>query len=139
MGEDGYNPTYKYYIIWYVIIHNVNYVSKRGGLDKCVYKYFWGQQVWCDTNSGLAFNILNKFTYIKGFNMVLVTYVCHFFLISYVRWQNMHNHPTNFSTQVPSKFPIIIDELDSMVVGFNTTVVKNNLHYNKPDICWYSY
>jgi hypothetical protein len=41
-GEDGYNPAYKYDMLWYVLFSNVNATSKHAEFDLCGDETTWG-------------------------------------------------------------------------------------------------
>ena len=122
IGEDIYNPAYKYDMIWYVIIHYVNSMPKRCGLEKYRDETSWGHQGWVNANSGLTFNIMSKFGVRKGDHIVLVTNVDHVCLISYVFHNKVHTHPANFKTQVHNKVHTTVENLEDKTVRSPTRV-----------------
>jgi len=41
-GDDGYDPCAKYDLIYKVLIHNMNYVTRRADLDATIDESTWG-------------------------------------------------------------------------------------------------
>lgn len=41
-GQDGYDPAYKYDMLYDVLVHNVNAVTERAELDLCGDETTWG-------------------------------------------------------------------------------------------------
>ena len=60
IGEDGYKISYKYEMIWGVLIHNVNAISNYGGLYMCRDETYWGCQGWDEVKIGLTFKIVKN-------------------------------------------------------------------------------
>ena len=59
-GEVGYNPAYKYDMIFDVLTSNVNALTLRAGLDLCGDETTWGHQGFGEPGSGIVSLILNK-------------------------------------------------------------------------------
>ena len=95
-------------MIWDVIIQNINYSSKMGGLDMCGDETSCYHQVWGDANSGPTFNIINKYGVTKGGKIVLVTDVDRLFPRAHVHQNKVHTQPTNFKYQGPNKLHMMI-------------------------------
>ena len=70
---------------------------------------------------------------------MLVTDVNIFFTRVKVHRHKVNTHPTNFKVQENDKARMIIDKLEEMVVGFETTLGANKIYDNKTAIYWEKY
>lgn len=74
-GEPGYDPAYKYDMIWKVMVHNVNAISAKAALDLCGDETTFGHGGFGEPGSGLWSRLTGK-PVTKGGQTVLVT-DCH--------------------------------------------------------------
>ena len=127
-------------MIWDVIIHNINFVSNRGGgFYMCGDKIFGGYQVWNKTNSGLVFKIMNKSGMIEDENILLCTDVDCVLQGAYVHWHRVYIKLYFFRYQGPNEVLNIINNMDKMVGSWEITEGTNKIYDNKPAICCYDY
>jgi hypothetical protein len=68
-----YNPAYKYNFIFDTIIHNVNSVTRKAGLDLCGDETTYGHQGFGERGSGILTKIQGKPGITKGMQSVIVT------------------------------------------------------------------
>jgi hypothetical protein len=52
-GEEGYDPTQKYRLVWDVLTHNMNQLIERGGLDLTMDKTTWPNSSYADVHGRL--------------------------------------------------------------------------------------
>ena len=50
-GEDGYNPAYKYDLIWANLFYNINAITKTANLDQCGDETSWAHAGFSDVIS----------------------------------------------------------------------------------------
>ena len=110
-GEDDYNLAYKYNMIWDVIIHNVNAMSNRVGLEIFGDETSWIHQEQVKYKSVLSFKIINKNGVLKGGKIVLVANADHVQTITYVHWHMVNNHSLNFKAQLPNEVILTNEKL----------------------------
>jgi hypothetical protein len=72
-GEEGYDPAYKYDLIYKVLVHNVNAITQRCGLDMCGDETSWGHQGFGEAGTGIVGQILGKPGISKGGQTVIVS------------------------------------------------------------------
>ena len=70
-GEDGYDPAYKYDMLFAVIVHNVNQLTAYADLDQCGDETTFGHGRYGEPGSGLWNRFANK-PVTKGGQIVLV-------------------------------------------------------------------
>ncbi len=59
-GEEGYDPTQKYRLVWDVMTHNMNRLIERGGLDLTMDKTTWPNSSYADVHGRLNGNKTDK-------------------------------------------------------------------------------
>jgi hypothetical protein len=70
--QPGYDPAYKYDMIYKMSINNINWVSKKVGLAQCGDKTTWGFGGYGKPGSGLLSCILGKPGITKGGQTLLL-------------------------------------------------------------------
>ncbi len=55
-GEEGYDPTPKYRLVWDVMTHNMNQLIVRGGLDLTMDETTWPNSNYADAHGRLNGN-----------------------------------------------------------------------------------
>ena len=119
-------------MIWDIIIHNVNAMSNRVGLDICRYDTYWVHQVWDEAKSGLVFKIMNKPGTNKGGQIVIVTGVGCVRPRAYVDFHQINTHSEIFEAQGTNEVHMIIDKLEETVVGNLKNVGVKKIYDNQP-------
>ena len=59
-GDDGYDPTQKYQLVWDVMTHNMNRIIQRGGLDLTLDETTWPNGSYADMHGRLNGKKCNK-------------------------------------------------------------------------------
>ena len=72
-GDPGYNPAYKYDMLFDVITHNVNAITLCADLDGCGDETTFPYQGYGEAGSGLVQRIKKKPGVTKGAQLVMVT------------------------------------------------------------------
>ena len=60
IGEEGYNPCYKYDLIYDVITSNTIALTKHGGLDLSADETTWGHQGYGEAGAGVVSRVVGK-------------------------------------------------------------------------------
>jgi hypothetical protein len=89
-GPEGYDPAYKYDMLWYVLFANVNDISKR---------------------------IMGKPGISKGGQIVMISDVYGIRPCAYVHCHKLHTKPPGWTTRGPSKVRKIMEMITPMVKG----------------------
>ena len=71
--EKGYNPAYKYDLIYNVLVHNTNYLSKQSKLNLCGDETTCGYSGHGESGTGLLGRVLNKTGVTMGMQTVLLS------------------------------------------------------------------
>ena len=72
-NQPGYDPAYKYDMVYKTPINNINWVTKRAGLDQCGDETTWGFGGYGEPGSGLVSRIMGKPGITKGGQMVIIS------------------------------------------------------------------
>jgi hypothetical protein len=59
-GEPGYNPAYKYDVLYDTFIHSINQMTKFSELDQCGDETTWPHGGFGEAGSGLMGRIMGK-------------------------------------------------------------------------------
>jgi hypothetical protein len=70
-GQDGYNPAYKYDLIYKTIIHNVNAITALAELDQTGDETTWGHGGFGEAGTGIIGRVGDKPGKTKGGQIVL--------------------------------------------------------------------
>jgi hypothetical protein len=60
LGEEGYNPAFKFDMLYDVLISNLNAVTRYAESDQCGDETTWGHGCYGKAGSGLAGRIMGK-------------------------------------------------------------------------------
>jgi hypothetical protein len=116
-GEEGYDPCYKYDLIYKVIIANTIALTKNADLDLTIDETSWGHQGYGEKGGGNLFRIMNKPGVSKGGQLVIAS------ATNRVRpywYQNRHKHTPRylfFNSEGMAEMRTLIDSMESHIVG----------------------
>jgi len=117
MGEEGYDPCYKYDLIFDVIVNNVIALTARAELDLTADETSWGHGGYGEKGAGNLFRVANKPGISKGGQTLLVSATNR---IRPYFYQHRHKfNPTyqGLNAKGPAEARTAIDALERMVVG----------------------
>jgi hypothetical protein len=147
-GEEGFDPAYKFDLIYDVLTSNVNALSRRAGLDLCGDESTWGHQGYADGVSGLLGLVIGKPHITKGGQVTFVTDVDRVRPRAYVHRHNLHKK--NFTLQGQNEVAMIIDQLELLMINEDSILddlenadpqasAPKGLFTEKPHITWDNY
>jgi hypothetical protein len=113
-GMDGYDPAYKFDLIYKTLVHNVNAVSKFADENQVLDESTWGHSGYGEAGSGLTGRLMNK-PVSKGGQVVIISDVGRFRPRAYMHRHNLHERA--FSREGPSELHALASSLLPMVDG----------------------
>jgi hypothetical protein len=116
-NQPGYDPAYKYDVIYKTPIHNINWVTKNAGLDQCGAETTWGFGGYGKPGSGLVSRILGKPGITKGGQTVIISDLDRLRPQAYIHRHKKHEKPRGWTKQGPFEVKCILDDVKNMVHG----------------------
>ena len=113
-GEPGYNPAYKFDLLYDCMIANVNYISKSADSDQCVDETAYGTSCYGEANSGIISRLINK-PFNKGGQVTLMMDVHRFRPRAYIHRHKLHERPTGYSREGPNEVRMLMDKINLLV------------------------
>jgi hypothetical protein len=95
-GEEGYNPAFKFDLIYDVMISNLNAVTKYAEADQCGDETTWGHGGYGKAGSGLAGRIMGKLGITRGGQVIVVSDVSRCRPRAYVHRHKLHERTRGF-------------------------------------------
>jgi hypothetical protein len=89
-GEEGYNPAFKFDMLYDVLISNLNVVTRYAKSDQCGDKTTWGHGDYGKAGSGLAGRIMRKPGITRGGQIVVISDVSRCQPRAYVHHHKLH-------------------------------------------------
>ena len=116
--EQGYDPCYKYSMIFDVIVQNTIALTKKGELDLTGDETSWGHQGFGEKGGGNLFRVANKPGISKGGQTVLIS-ATNRIRPYFVQHRHKFNprYPPGMNAAGPAEVRTVIDALERMVVG----------------------
>ena len=137
-GEEGYDPSYKYDMIYRTITENVLAITKNGELDLTGDETTWGFQGFGEKDAKVVFRVAGKPGVSKGGQTVIV---CATNRIRPYWYQHRHSmnkrYGKGFTAEGPAEVRTCIDDLSKHVVGANNE--KKAIFKKCPHITWDNY
>ena len=134
-GEPGYDPSYKYDMIYDVITSNVRVLTKNAELDLTGDETTWGFGGYGEKGAKVVYRVKGKPGVTKGGQTVLVSAVNR---IRPYWYQHRHNmtarYGPGFTGEGPSEVRSCIDALEKMIVGRDGNEKK--IFSKPPHITW---
>jgi hypothetical protein len=112
-NQPGYDPAYKYDMIYKTPIHNINWVTKKAGLDQCGDETTLGFGGYDKPGSGLVSRILGKPGITKG--TVIISEVDCLRPRAYIHCHKKHEKPRGWNKQGPFEVKQILEDVTKMV------------------------
>ena len=130
-GDPNYNPAYKYDLVYNVICHNVNVLTKNASLDQCMDESTFPFQGFGEAKTGLVGNIVGKPGVSNGAQVLLCTDVDRIRPRAYVHRHKLHQKKFNVTGQ--NEVYLMMRQLESLVVD-ETTETPVGIFTQKPHI-----
>ena len=137
-GEEGYNPTYKYDMIYKTLVDNVLAITKKGELDLTGDETSWGFQGYGEKGAKVVERVVGKPGISKGGQTAIVSAtnrICPYW------YQHRHaftpRYGKGFTAEGPSEVRTCIDSLENLVVGRGGNEKK--IFSKCPHITWDNY
>jgi hypothetical protein len=92
-GEEGYDPAFKFDMLYDVLISNLNAVTKYAESDQCGDETTWGHGGYGEAGSGLAGRIMGKPGITRGGQIVIISDVSRCRPRAYVHRHKLHERP----------------------------------------------
>jgi len=133
-GQEGYNPAYKYDLIFKTIINNVNAFSLYANPDQCGDETSFGHQSFGEPGAGLIFYVRNKPTITKGMQTVIVSDVDWIRPRAYLHRHKLHTKL--FNTQGPNEVRLLWETQLLPLCQHDNVLLGRALFQVKPHITW---
>ena len=142
-GEVGYDPAYKYDMIYDVLVHNTNAITKYAGLDLCGDETSWAHQGFAEGGTGIVGPVVGKPGVCKGGQTVLVSDTDHIRPRAYVHRHKCHQKKFNIAGQ--NEVHMIWEKIKRLVVdeedreNVNPLLSVRPIFREKPHFTWDNY
>ena len=100
-GQPGYDPAYKFDMLYKTLVHNVNAITKTAALDLCGDETTWGHGGYGEAGSGLCGRITGKPGITKGGQIVILSDVGSVRPHAYMHHHKLHEKPTGWTAMGP--------------------------------------
>lgn len=120
-GEEGYDPSYKYDLIYRAIVHNTNAISKKADETQVIDETTWGHSGYGEKQTGITGRLYNK-KVSKGGQTVLMMDRGKFRIRAYLHrskiYSELFKDKTNdWSANGPYELKHLVDKLIPMIDG----------------------
>ena len=117
-NQNGYDPAYKYDMIYKTIIHNVNALTKYAELDYVGDETTFAFGGYGEKDYGLINSNFHKPNVPRGGQLVLITDVSRFCPRAYFHIQNLHpKYQTKGWPQGPNEVRLILEQMEGLIRG----------------------
>jgi hypothetical protein len=115
-NQPGCNLAYKYNMIYKTPIFNINWVTKKAGLNQCGNETTWGLSGYGKPHSsGLVSHIMGKPGNTKGGEMILISVVNCLCPRANIHHHKNHDKPRGWTKQGPFEVKCILEDVQNMV------------------------
>jgi hypothetical protein len=135
-GEPGYDPAYKYDMIYKVLIDNLNAITEEAELDLSGDETTWGHGGFGEAGSGLIGRILNKPGVTKGGQIVMISDVHRIRPRAYMHRHKLHVKPPGWTQQGPYEVKSLLETLNGLVQGEPAADGRRQIFKKKPHSTW---
>ena len=111
-GEEGYDPTQKYWLVWDVMTHNVNQCLERGDLDVSIDKTTWPNGSY----AGMHHRLRGK-KHLKGGQHTIVVDSRDGWIYAWTTHHNLFKRVAPFTQEGPAEVVRLTNTLTPLVVG----------------------
>ena len=112
----SYNPAYKYDLLYDVLIHNINAITKYADLDQCGDETTWAHGGYGESGTGLQGRITGKPGVTKGGQIVILSDAHRYRPRAYVHQHKLHSKPEGWNVMGQVEVRLICEKLQPMVV-----------------------
>ena len=139
-GQPGYDPAYKFTLIYDTIVHNTNAITKYADENQVIDESTWGHGGYGEAGSGLTGRLLNK-PKAKGGQVVIITDVGRRRPRAFMHRHKLHERA--FTREGPSELHDLGSKVLDMVIesdvasatnASNTTTYTKKIFRKKPCI-----
>jgi hypothetical protein len=135
-GEPGYNPAYKYDMLYDVLIENLNAITEEAELDLCGDETTWGHGGFGEAGSGLIGRIINKPGVTKGGQIVMISDVHRIRPRAFLHRHKLHVKPPGWTQQGPFEVKTLLETLNGLVDGEPGDGGRRQIFKKKPHSTW---
>lgn len=114
----GYNPAYKYNLIYEAMVHNCNAITKVAEGHQTVDETTWGHAGFAETGTGLAGRLMNKKVN-KGGQITIMTDSKRFRPRAFIHRHKLHE-PLGMTRRGTIELCHLIHDIDSMIIEEDT-------------------
>jgi hypothetical protein len=113
-NQPGYDPAYKYNMIYKTSIYSIIWVTQKAGFDQCGNKTTWGFGGYGEASSGLV-RIMGKPGITKGGQTVIISDVDWLRPRAYIHRHKKHEKPRGWTKQGPFEVKCLLQDVTNMV------------------------
>ena len=132
--EEGYNPAYKYDMIFDTIVHNVNALTLCANPDLCGDETSCGHQGFGEPGTHLVYNVKGKPNITKGMQTVMLSDVDWLRPRAYLHRHNQH--PQLFSAQGCNEVRLLWETQILPLCQHDNPIIGRALFNTKPHMTW---
>jgi len=133
-GQEGYNPAYKYDLIFDTIIKNVNAFTLYANPDQCGDETSFAQQGFGEPGTRLLYYVRGKPNITKGMQTVIVSDVDWIRPRAYLHRHK--KHPKLFTQQGPNEVRLLWESQLLPLCQHDNTIMGRAIFNQKPPIAW---
>ncbi len=111
-GDNGYDLTQKYRLVWNVITHNMNWIAQRGGLDLTLDETTWPNESYADVHGRLNGKKCNK-----GGQHVLLLDAQRQYIYAWTPCHKFFEVKQPFTAMGPAEVVCMMDIIQRLVKG----------------------
>ena len=133
-GQKGYDPAYKYDLVYKAMVHNCNAISRKGDDHLTLDETTWGFGGYGEHGSGLVGRLRNKKVN-KGGQTTIMSDSRRFRPRAYIHRHNLHPMIEGMSKKGTNELVHLLKKIDTMVESTPTSLDVRKLWKEKPTIC----
>ena len=137
-GDDGYDPAYKFDLIYDVLIANVNAITEFAELDQGGDETTFGHGGHGEAGSGLVGRIMGKPGVTKGGQTVIMSDVHRIRPRAYMHRHKLHPKPDGWNAMGPLEVRRIMEAITPLIIGEQSDGRKQIFRI-KPHSTWDNY
>jgi hypothetical protein len=138
-GEPGYNPAYKYDMLYDTLIHNINQMTEFAESDQCGDETTWPHGGFGEAGSGLMGRIMGKPGVTKGGQIVVISDVHRMRPRAYIHRHKLHTKPTGWTAAGPLEVKMMMEKILPMVQGEENPEKLKQIFRVRPHTTWDNY
>jgi len=119
-ADEGYDPAYKFDLIYSTMVNNINTLTKYADLDVCMDETSYAVGGYGEANSGLIGKILGKPNCNRGGQICIAVDMHRFRPRAYVHRHKLHEKNLPFTGDGPNELRMILNKLELMVQDSST-------------------